>query len=967
VVRASDVPRRARRRISGRAILIAVGVLFLFVVVFGRALARFYIDYLWHDGLGRDDVFWGVIRAKATLFVVFFAAFAALVGVNLFIADRLAPSHFPANVHPYVERFHELFGHRLRALRYIAAGVLALLVALPTTSQWQSWLLFRHSRSFGVSDAQFGADVGFYVFELPFIGFVLDWLFIAMVLVLVLTLLTHVLNGGVVFASPMPSVRPATKGHLAVLLAVLATLKAADYWVNRYELTNERRGFVQGATYAVVNAQLPALMLLMLIALLTAGLFLATLRGMSWRFPLIASALWLVVLIAGGLVYPAVVQSLVVNPNQQSREAPYITRNVIATRDAMGIRLDAVEQREVSFSSLTAQEVAADLQPLRNVRLLNPGEMLSRFRIDQGQEAGLTIDDLDVDRYDLDDDGQPEQVLVAARELDVEGSPNRSWQGRHLINTRGCGLIVAPVGRVQESDRPEYETFDLERPELYFSPSLGGYAVAGTTESERTCGESDVPYSGSAGVQMSSFVRRAAFALAFLDYNVLGSGAITDDSQMLWVRNVRDRLHKLAPFLSYDGDPYPVVVDGHVKWVVDAYTETSRYPYAQRIGNDIRLTQDTGLSSDANYVRNSVKAVVDAYDGSVQFYVVDPNDPIIQAWQGAFGDLFTPGDEMPDELREHLRYPEDLFRVQTEVYSKYQLQPADFFERDGAWSVAQAPPIDPRQSTSAAETPTTAVDDQPPSELATESSASRFVPYYTLFRNDETDEDEFVMLRPFVPFSSDDIRTELRAYMTASSEPETYGELTAYVVSGDLPDGPRTVSNTIDNDPAISQQVTLQTGGGNTVHYGDLQLVPVGDGLIWVRPFYALVPQGGSDSSATVAQYRFVIVSQGDRAAIGENLGEALGKLFPGFDADLGDRVGPPEAPEPPANEPETPPAQGAEPGTTAAELLADARQLLADADTALREGDLGEYQDKVDQAGQLIDQALDLLDSEGG
>jgi uncharacterized protein len=965
VVRASDVPRRARRRISGRAILIAVGVLFLLVVVFGRAVARFYIDYLWHDGLGRADVFWGVIRAKATLFVIFFTAFAALVGVNLFIADKLAPSRFPANVHPYVERFHELFGHRLRAMRYVVAGLLALLVALPTTSQWQSWLLFRNSRSFGVSDAQFGADVGFYVFELPFIGFVLDWLFIAMVLVLLLTVLTHVLNGGVVFASPMPSVRPATKGHIAVLLAVLAALKAADYWVNRYELTNERRGFVQGATYAVVNAQLPALMLLMLVALLTAGLFLGTLRGLSWRFPLIASLLWLVVLIAGGLVYPAVVQSLVVNPNQQSREAPYITRNVLATRDAMGIRPDQVTKQEVSFSSLNAQEVEDDLQPLRDVRLLNPGEMLSRFRIDQGQEAGLTIADLDVDRYDLDGNGQPEQVLVAARELDVDGSPNRSWQGRHLINTHGCGLIMAPVGRVQESDRPEYHSVDLQTPELYFSPSLGGYAVAGTEQSEVTCGDEESPYNGTDGVKMSSFVRRAAFALAFLDYNVLGSGAITEDSQMLWVRNVRDRLEKLAPFLSYDGDPYPVVVGGRVKWVVDAYTETSRYPYAQRIGDDIQLTRDTGLSSDANYVRNSVKAVVDAYDGEVQFYVVDPSDPIIQAWEGAFGDLFTPGDQMPAELREHLRYPEDLFRVQTDVYSKYQLDPADFFQRRGAWSVAQAPPIDPRQSSSCTNTPTTIADNQPPSDLATESSASRFVPYYTLFRNGETGEEEFVILRPYVPFSSDDIRTELQAYMTASSDPDTYGDLTAYVVTGDLPDGPRTVSNTIDNEPDISQQVTLQTGGGNTVHYGDLQLVPIGDGLIWIRPFYALVPQGGSDSSATVAEYRFVIASQGDRAAIGASLGEALGNLFSGFDADLGDRVGSPEPP--PDSGSETPPEGGEEPDATPAELLTQAQELLTEANDALRAGDLGEYQNLVDEAGRLIDQALDQLDTAGG
>ena len=288
--RASDLPQRGRRRISGRVVLIAVGVVFLLVVVFGRALARFYVDFLWHDGLGRADVFWGVIRAKLTLFTLFFTTFAVLAGVNLLIADRLSPTHFPPNVHPYVERFHELFGHRLRLFRYLGAAVLALLVALPTTSQWQSWLLFRNSQSFGSNDPQFNADVGFYVFELPFLGFVLDWLFVAMVFVLVMTLLTHVLNGGVVFASPVPSVRPATKGHIAVLLAVLATLKAADYWVTRYETTNERRGFVQGATYAVVNAQLPALMLLVLVALLTAGLYLATIRRASWRLPLIASA-----------------------------------------------------------------------------------------------------------------------------------------------------------------------------------------------------------------------------------------------------------------------------------------------------------------------------------------------------------------------------------------------------------------------------------------------------------------------------------------------------------------------------------------------------------------------------------------------------------------------------------------------------------------------------------------------------
>jgi uncharacterized membrane protein (UPF0182 family) len=936
-------------------VLIAVGVVFLLVVVFGRALARFYVDFLWHDGLGRADVFWGVIRAKLTLFVLFFVTFAVLAGVNLLIADRLSPTRFPPNVHPYVERFHELFGHRLRLFRYLGAALLAVVVALPTTSQWQSWLLFRNSQDFGVSDPQFHADVGFYVFELPFLGFVLDWLFVAMVFVLVMTLLTHVLNGGVVFASPVPSVRPATKGHIAVLLAVLATLKAADYWVSRYETTNERRGFVQGATYAVVNAQLPALMLLMLVALLTAGLYLATIRRSSWRLPLIASGLWVVILIAGGYLYPALVQSLVVNPNQQSRELPYIDRNVEATRAAMGIDFDNIDRQSVDFRPLNAAAVQGDPTPLQNVRLLNPAEMLSRFQIDRGAEAGLSIDDLDVDRYEVD--GRVQQVLIAARELDLGGIPNQSWQGRHLINTRGCGLVMAPSSRVLQSDRPDYITLEgITRPELYFSPSLSGYAVAGSTQTERQCaGGSTTEYEGTAGVEMSSFVRRAAFALAFLDYNVLGSGAIDEDSQMLWVRNVRDRLGKLAPFLSYDGDPYPVVVEGRVKWVIDAYTSSSRYPYAQRIGGDVQLTPDSGIDRDANYVRNSVKAVVDAYDGSVTFYVVDDDDPIVKAWASAFGDLFTPGDEMPAELREHLRYPEDLFRVQTDVYSKYQLESDRFFDRQGAWSVAQAPSVDPRESSNApAPTPNTN-EAQAPTALASEAGTNRFTPYYTMFRDVAGDED-FVILRPFVPFSRDDRRTELQAYMTASSDPDNYGRLTAYVLT-DLADGPSAVSNVIDSEPSITQQITLQTGGGNVVRFGDLQLVPVAEGLLWVRPFYAQVSQGSSAATDTVTEYRFVIVSYNDEAVWGESLGDALAKLFDGYEGDLGDRVGvdegsTPEAPE--AGEPEV---------GTPEEVLVQADQLLREAADALSEnGDLGEYQAKVDAAGALIDEALSAL-----
>ncbi|MDQ3542465.1 MAG: UPF0182 family protein, partial [Actinomycetota bacterium] len=750
--RASDLPRRRTRlRASGRMVVIGVGLFVLIVIVFGRALARFYIDALWFDGLGQSGVFWGTIRAKLTLFTMFFAAFGVLAGVNLAVADKLAPTRFPTNVHPVVQRFHDTFGRRLRAYRYAVAAVFAFLMALPTTTQWQTWLLFRNRQSFGSADAQFGVDVGFYVFELPFLSFVLDWLFFAMVIVLLLVAATHILNGGVVFASPIPSVNPGARGHVAVLLAVLAALKGADYWVRRYETTNERRGFVQGATYSVVNALHPALLLLAFVALVTAALYVTTLRTGSWRLPLVSSVVWLVLALVGGYIYPAAVQGLVVNPNQQSREEEYIRRNIAATRSAMG--LNAVDVQQIEFSPLTADDIAgSSLQPLEDVRLLNPTEMRSRFQIDRGAEAGLTIADLDVDRVVLD--GELQEVLVAARELDLSGLGNRGWQGRHLINTRGCRLVMAPAGRVMSDGRPAYQEVALDRPELYFSPTLEGYAIAGTEENERDCGDNE-PYAGQSGVAMSSFVRRAAFGLAFLDYNIVGSGAITSDSQMLWVRNIRDRLERVAPFLSFDGDAYPVEVDGRVLWVTDAYTSTARYPYAEAVGSDVVLSDDSGIPRDANYVRNSVKAVVDAYDGSMTLYMVDDRDPILQAWDGAFPDLFSSVDEMPAGLSDHFRYPEDLFRVQTNVYSKYQAKyeddPSAFFERDEAWSVAQAPGVTPRPSQVAPTTPEPAQPDNggQPADLAGETSNNRFTPYYTMFTNDGRR--EFVLLRPFVP------------------------------------------------------------------------------------------------------------------------------------------------------------------------------------------------------------------------
>ena len=928
--------------------LIVVAAVLVVLLLSARFLSGFYIDYLWHTSVGRGDVFWGVLLSKVTLFAMFGGAFIAIAVLNLVIADRLAPLTFSANMHPVVERFHDLFGRRLRLMRIAVAMFFGLLFALPATGQWATWALFRNSKSFGVSDPQFGNDIGFYVFRLPFITFALDWLYAALVFITLLVLLTHVLNGGVVLQPPKPKIRRATKAHVAVLLALLAIVKAGDYWVTRYELTTEKRGFVQGATYSVVNAQLPAVVLLALIALLVAVLFLSTLKTDSWRLPIVASALWAVVAMLGGVIYPAAIQALVVNPNQKDREAVYIERNITATRQALDIG-DVIEE-PLTFGTLTAGQISNDIEPLQNVRLLNPGQLVERFRADEGLRAGLTIRDLDIDRYEID--GRQQQVMVAARELDLGTIANKSWQGRHLISTHGCGLVLAPVNRVNTNGRPDYQPVDLERPELYFSEGLDGYSIVGTTVNQEACpGQpATTGYTGDGGIQLDSVFKRMAFALEFLDYNLLGSSAVTDESRVFWIRSVRERVEKVAPFLSFDGDPYPVVLDGGVVWVVDGYTTSARYPYAQN-ANTSQLTANSGLQYEFNYVRNSVKAVVNAYDGSMQFYLAEPNDPVIAAWPDTFPDLFTPLDAMPAELREHLRYPEDLFRIQTEAYSKYRLNGDRFFDRIGAWSVAQAPSQNPRAA--AAVDGTTAAAVTPPADFAEESGSARFIPYYSMFRAPDQDAASFQLLRPFVGFSLDDARKELSAFMIASSDPATYGELRAYVMpeSGTKVDGPATVQSAIDSDSQISAAVSLLDQGGSSVTYGDMQLVPVGDGLLYLRPLYVV-----SDSTRQ-ASLQYIIAVYNGNAAFGTNIQEALAKLFPSFRTDVGDVVGSGAVEEEPGEE--TPTIDG-----TVDELLVKAQDLFAQADAALP--DFAKYDELNRQARELVQQALELAGAGG-
>lgn len=930
---------------------ITIGVTVLALVILGRLFAGFYVDYLWHQSVDRTDVFWGVLVTKLVLFAAFTAVFAALAIINLLIADRLAPTAFTANTHPVVERFHDVFGRRTRVLRIGIAVLLALLVAAPAVGRWQDWTMFQHSRSFGIADPQFGHDVGFYLFRLPFITFVVDWLYAALIIVLLLTLAAHILNGGIVFAPPRPRVRAATKAHLAILLAVLALVKAADYWVTRFELTSVVRGIVRGPTYSVVNAQLPAVVLLALIAVLVAGLYLSTLKTGSWRLPLIGSALWVVMAIVGGIIYPAVIQALVVNPNQSEREQPYIERNVLATRAALGI--DDVESVPVDFGVITEPALSQQTEPLTNVRLLNPVVMLERFRSDVGDSAGLTINDLDPDRYDFD--GRVQQMIVGARELDLDTIPNKSWQGRHLISTHGCGVVLSPAGQVEQSGRPVFQEAELDRRELYFSDQISGYAVVGTDVREIGCpGAGENTYEGSGGIRIGSGFRRLMFAVDNLDYNLIGSSAINADSRFLMVRSVGDRVQRLAPFLTFDNDPYPVTLDGRVLWVIDAYTTSNRYPYGESADRR-QLIPGSGLDQPLNYVRNSVKAVVDAYTGDASFYVMDDVDPVLRVWRAAFPDMFEPLSAMPAGLVDHLRYPEELFRLQTAAYSKYRLDPKDFFDRDRAWSVAQAPAdqIQPQAISGATPTAPDQTSRQQ-QDFQGDGAAARFIPYYSMFTPPGSTTSSFELFRPFVPFSTDDRRRELQAFMTASSDPATYGRLVSYELTSPLPDGPGLVSDTMSSEPTVSREITLLNQQGSEVLLGDLQMIPIADGTIWFRPLY-VAPQ-----ASTRVQFRYLIASYRGKAAIGTSLGDVLGKLFAGFDDDLGDVVGGGGTPAEPS-EPVDPNEPTVE--ATPEELLQQADALFAEAEDELRRtGDLGAYQSKIDEATALVRQALDGL-----
>jgi uncharacterized membrane protein (UPF0182 family) len=954
----------------GRILLIAAVVLLVFLFLSARGIAGFYTDELWFDALGQTDVFWGVLGAKIALAAIFTVLFAALLVLNLWIADRLAPrTRVPGPEEQFIERYQQIVGRRAWLFRVGVGLLFGLVAGVPVSSQWKDWLLFTHGVSFGQKDAEFGVDIGFYVFKLPFLTFVVDWLFAALVIILVVTAVAHYLNGGIRLQVQGRRVTPQVKLHLSVLLAILALLKAAGYWLQRYKLVTSTRGVVDGATYTDVNAQLPAINLLFLISLLAAVLLIINVWQRGWRLPVIAVGLWGLVAVVAGAAYPAFVQRFQVQPAESTKERSFIERNVAATRAAMG--LGNVEEVPYQQDAIEPSELAPNQQTLENVRLIDTEAMASTYQKLQALRGYYQIDSLDVDRYQVD--GREQQVVLAARELNPSGLPGNTWENRHLAYTHGYGVALAPGSQVTNTGQPNFldpttqsnSVPYLAQPAVYFGEKLSDYAVVATKRSEISYSASGqdepVTYTGAGGVSMGSTLRRVAFALRFGEINLFSSGLITGDSRILYVRDVRSRVHLLAPFLDFDSDPYPVIVNGQLKFVIDGYTTTDQYPYSQRADTN-QLPPGSGLDHRFNYVRNSVKAVVDAYNGDVTFYIVDSSDPIVHAWSKAFPKLFTPGDQAPADLKAHFRYPDDLFRVQTNVWGRYHIQdPGDFYNRSDAWNVAQNPPKE-QQSRTAPVANTVVAGAVLPS-----TSETRVPPYYTLMVQPGTSQLDFVSMRSFVPFSEGDELKTLSAFMTVSSDPGDYGKLRVYRLSNPLPPGPSLADSQMKSQ--FAQQLTLIDQAGSRVTFGDEQIIPVGNNLMYVRTWYVQ-----STGATAVPVLRQVTVTYGQSSYLGASLEDALRQAF-GVSLDLGTVVGggtitPPAGEDGGATTTTTAPPTSTTapaPSTTAPgspnveQLLAQAQQAYDDAQTALKNGDLGTYQTKINQAYSLAAQAATI------
>jgi uncharacterized membrane protein (UPF0182 family) len=985
------MPKLTRRS----RILIAIALAVIVLLLVGPRLIDGYVDWLWFGEVGYRSVFTTVLVTRLLVFLVVGLLVGGIVFAAMALAYRTRPVFVPGNgANDPVARYRTMVMSRLRLAAIGIPTVIGLLAGIIAQTYWVRIQLFLHGDNFGIDDPQFGLDLGFYAFDLPFYRLVLSYLLVVVFLALVANLVTHYIFGGIRLSGHSGALSGPTRIQLVSLVGTLVLLKAVAYWLDRYELLSHTRTDkpFTGAGYTDINAVLPAKLILLAIALICAAAVFSAIVLRELLIPAIGLVLLLLSSVIVGAGWPLIVEQFSVKPNAAQKESEYISRSITATRQAYGLTDDVVSYDNYPGDTrATAQQVASDRATTSNIRLLDPTIVSPAFtQFQQGKNFYFFSDQLTVDRYP-DKDDQLRDYVVAARELNPDRliDNQRDWINRHSVYTHGNGFIASPANTVrgiandpnQNGGYPEFLVnavgangsvvsdgpAQLDQPRIYYGPIIADtpadYAIVGHNGADReydyetNTETKNYTYTGGGGVPIGNWLSRSVFAAKFAERNFLFSSVIGPDSKILFNRDPARRVKAAAPWLTTDSTMYPAVVDKRLVWIIDGYTTLDNYPYSQLTSlssatadsNEVefnRLTPDKRVS----YIRNSVKATVDAYDGTVTLYQQDEQDPVLQTWMKVFPGTVKPKSDITPELAEHLRYPEDLFKVQRMLLAKYHVNdPVTFFSTSDFWDV----PLDPNP---------TASSYQPP--------------YYIVAKNLAKGDNSasFQLTSAMNRFKRD----YLAAYISASSDPDTYGKLTVLTIPGQV-NGPKLANNAITTDTAVSQDLgVIGRDNQNRIRWGNLLTLPVAEGgLLYVEPVYA--SPGSSDAASSYPRLIRVAMMYNDKIGYGPTVGDALTELFgPGAGAaateiapaDAGAPPDPPQESSIPSDAPEArpaPPTATPSPpaGSTAlspakAAALKEIQTAIGAAREAQKKGDFSGY----GEALQRLDDAITKFDN---
>ncbi len=827
--------------------------LILLVLIIVSGLASIYIDLIWFKSVQYIAVFWKILLTKGVVMLFFGTLFFVLSFINLSYARRFAPE-FQVEIsqdeleRPEIQLYKSLQNVQVnKKFVFWFSLIVALFMGFSEGANWEKILIYLNRTSFGITDSVFNRDIGFYMFSLPFWEFVRNWLAFALTFITVVVGAIYILKKAAKYEYKKLIIETPVKVHLSLLIGILLILKSWQYWLNAYKILYSTRGVIFGAGYTEIHANLLALRILMVLALACAVLFFVTARRQGVKLPFLGLVVLIGVSILLGGIYPEIMQRAIVLPNESTKERPYILNNIEATRLAYG--LDKIKEEEFPVKEeISFEDIEKNGETIGNIRLWDWRPIKQTLKQIQAIRLYYDFNSVDMDRYYFN--GNYQQVMVSPRELNSVKIPEqaRTWINEKLVYTHGYGVVVNPVNKISGEglpyllikDIPPVSSVDLTitRPEIYYGEITEGYVVVKTKakEFDYPKGDENVysTYVGSGGLPVSSLWARILFSIKYSNPQILLTTNFTRDSRIMIYRNIQKRVNKVAPFLSYDNDPYILVSkEGKLFWIQDAYTISNNYPYS------------TPLKGYFNYIRNSVKVVIDAYNGTMDFYIVDQKDPLVKVYQNIFPQLFKNFDQMPENLKEHIRYPKDLFQVQAELYSTYHMMDPDvFYNKEDFWNI--------------------------PNEIYAENEI-RMEPYYIITKLPGHEREEFILMTPFTPST----KNNMIAWLAAKNDQPEYGNLIVYKFPKEkLIFGPMQIEARIDQDSEISQQLTLWGQKGSTVIRGNLLVIPIEKSIIYVEPLYLRAEKG------EIPELKRVIVSNGSDVMIGNNLEDALVKLF---------------------------------------------------------------------------------------